>query len=293
MTPMRTVSAWARASRQSRPRATPAATELFSSVLREVFITFPPRIATCWWLVLLVTPVFGERLGKSTQGMGAPRGGKRSSQAAISFTSLANKKTPALLGIFRVGRAAQAPIFARFRCGGASDDRLEARNAHRDHVVDRPAPPTIGKNLDLDVPVETVRLDESADTRDINHPVSHHAAIVEHVGRRHQPVADVEGEQALAPGPFDLRRQFEIPPYVIDIEGNAEHAAAPRIEAIADVECLAQRAHAGTICSKHRMQWLDRQRHVCGARIFKHFGDAVFSLRLRRPDILGGCASRS
>src|SRR5215467_3664784 len=42
MTPIRTVSAWAWAKRQSRLSAVAAAAEFFRSVLREVFIAFLP-----------------------------------------------------------------------------------------------------------------------------------------------------------------------------------------------------------------------------------------------------------
>ena len=39
---------------------------------------------------------------------------------------------------------------------------------------------------------------QRADARQVDHAVAHHAAVVEQVGGRHQPVADVVGEQALA-----------------------------------------------------------------------------------------------
>ena len=89
---------------------------------------------------------------------------------------------------------------------------------------------------------------------------------------RHQPVADVEGEQALAAGARDLRFELRVPPHVIDVDGDAERGAAGavdahgaalrRVERIAQVERLLHRVDAGAVGRVHRMQRLDRERHA-------------------------------
>ena len=116
---------------------------------------------------------------------------------------------------------------------------------------------------------------------DVDDAVAHHAAVVEDVLGRHQPVADVKREQAILSGARDLRHQFRIPPDVIDVERDAEHAGALRIEPVADVERLLRRVHAGAVGGIHRMQRLDRERHVGLLRVFQHLGDAVVDLRPR------------
>ena len=66
------------------------------------------------------------------------------------------------------------------------------------------------------------RLDEAAQPRQIDDAIAHHAAIIERVCGRHQPVANVEGVQTAFPGPLDLRHQLEVPPHVIDVERDTE-----------------------------------------------------------------------
>ncbi len=88
------------------------------------------------------------------------------------------------------------------------------------------------------------------------------------------------------PCPRDLGMQFGIPPDVIDVEGDAEHAGAVGIETVADVERLFGGVHAGTVGRVSRMQRLDGQRHLRLPRIFHHLGDAVIDLRARIDDVL-------
>ncbi len=76
-----------------------------------------------------------------------------------------------------------------------------------------------------------------------------------------------KGQQPLCTRALDLRQQFEIPPNVIDVERNAEQAAAGRVKPVADIECLPGRADTRAVGGKHRMQGFDRQRHVRRTRI--------------------------
>ncbi len=65
-------------------------------------------------------------------------------------------------------------------------------DARSEYIIDRPAPPTVGKNLDFGIAREAFRLDSFAYRFDIDHTITHHSAIVEEVGSWHQPVTDVK-----------------------------------------------------------------------------------------------------
>jgi hypothetical protein len=133
---------------------------------------------------------------------------------------------------------------------------------------------------------QPLRFDGRPDARDIDDAVAHHSAVVHRVGGRHQPVADVKGQQPARARALDLGHQFEIPPDVIDVDGNTEHPAARRIDAVAHIERVPHRVHTGALGGGHRMQRLDRQRHSGRAGIFEKLRDAVFDLRVRGGDIL-------
>jgi hypothetical protein len=79
---------------------------------------------------------------------------------------------------------------------------------------------------------------------------------------------------------------------VIDVERDAERAAALRVESVAEVERLPGGIDAGAIGGVGRMQRLDRQRHPRVARIVQHLGDRVVHLRSRFADILRGRTAR-
>src|SRR3989442_11713528 len=72
--------------------------------------------------------------------------------------------------------------------------------ADTEYLVGVALPPVeLGEDLDL-VKARVARaLDPGADARQVDHAVAHHAAVVEQVARRHQPVADMVGEDALLP----------------------------------------------------------------------------------------------
>ena len=66
----------------------------------------------------------------------------------------------------------------------------------------------------------------------VDDAVAHHAAVEQQVARRHQPVADVIGEDALA-GARDLRGQVRVPPDVIDVDRDADAVAELVAEIVA------------------------------------------------------------
>ena len=70
-----------------------------------------------------------------------------------------------------------------------------ALDAGRQYMIHRLAPPVMGKNFDFGIARKAFYLDSFAYRFNIDDAVSHHAAIIEHVGGRHQPVADMKGQQ--------------------------------------------------------------------------------------------------
>src|SRR5437588_12109774 len=108
--------------------------------------------------------------------------------------------------------------FASLYPSYGSHRRPVPRDAGTEHVVHRPVPPPIRENLYFRIAAKSLRLNRRANRTDVDHAIAHHAAVVEDVFGRHQPVADVEGEQALLAGAGDLRHQLRIPPDMIDVE---------------------------------------------------------------------------
>ena len=60
------------------------------------------------------------------------------------------------------------------------------------HLLHRLSPPVIRKDFDLRIAGKALRLDGGARGFDVDDAVAHHAAVVEDVLGRHQPVADME-----------------------------------------------------------------------------------------------------
>jgi len=92
--------------------------------------------------------------------------------------------------------------------------------------------PPVGarEDLDLRVTLETGVFDPAAQLWQVDHAVTHHAAVFQQVGGRRQPVADVQGQQPFAAGTCDLCLQLGVPPDVIGIDGHAQRAAAAGVE---------------------------------------------------------------
>src|SRR6266851_10460721 len=98
-----------------------------------------------------------------------------------------------------------------------------AVDAGGEHVLGRALPPILGReDLDLAEPGIAGGLDPAADAAQIDDAVAHHAAVVEQVARRHQPVAEVEGEEAAGrAGAGDLAAQIRVPPDMVDVDCDA------------------------------------------------------------------------
>src|SRR5262245_7712723 len=135
-----------------------------------------------------------------------------------------------------------------------SAHRVEAFDAGGEHVVARARPP-VGGGEDLDLLGAAIagRLDPATDAAEIDDAVAHHAAVEQEVACRHQPVADVIGEDSVA-RPRDLPFEIRVPPDVIGVDRHADAVA----QRVAEVESVRQRVHAGAVGRVHRMQRLDR-----------------------------------
>src|SRR6202521_6178953 len=122
----------------------------------------------------------------------------------------------------------------------ATDTQLNHGAMPRDtglqDFIDRLSPPVVGKNLDLGITRKALRLDRAAYRFDIDHAVAHHAPVVENIPGRHQPVADMKGQQPVLAGADDLRQQFRVPPDVIDIKRYTQTAGARWVQPVADIE---------------------------------------------------------
>src|SRR4051812_45544713 len=78
-------------------------------------------------------------------------------------------------------------------------------DAGLEHLVAGARPPVGGReDLDLLRAFVTGLLDRAADAGEIDDAVAHLAAVEQEIARRHQPVADVVRQDAVA-GPRDLR----------------------------------------------------------------------------------------
>src|SRR5436190_21623623 len=113
-----------------------------------------------------------------------------------------------------------------------------ALDASAQHLV-RVAPPPVELGEDLHFLEAGVAgaLGPAADARQVDDAVAHHAAVVEEIARRHEPVADVIGEHPLLSGARDLLLELRVPPDVIDVERHAEAIA----QLLADIERLLER----------------------------------------------------
>src|ERR1044071_8444258 len=79
----------------------------------------------------------------------------------------------------------------------ALDHRLVPLQADAQHLARLALPPVLRReNLDVDQPVIAGRFDHAAQARKIDDAIARHAAVEQRVPGRHQPVADVIGEDA-------------------------------------------------------------------------------------------------
>ena len=87
-------------------------------------------------------------------------------------------------------------------------------------------------------------LDHGADRAQVDDAVAHHAAVEQQVGGRHQPVADVVGENALAPGARDLARRGRGP---TRRDRRRPRRRRPRPARRRGRSACAERVHAGAV----------------------------------------------
>ena len=111
----------------------------------------------------------------------------------------------------------------------ASHHRSVALGDDGQDLVGVALPPVVaGEDLDLDQAVVAGRLDQAADVGDVDHAVAHHAAIEQQILGRHQPVADMEAENAGGARALDLALELGVPPDVVDVDRDPEPALAVR-----------------------------------------------------------------
>jgi hypothetical protein len=95
--------------------------------------------------------------------------------------------------------------------------------------------------------------------RQIDDPITHHAAVKQQIARWYQPIADVIRKNAIAqPGSRDLPCEVGIPPDVVGVDCDADSVA----QGVAQVQRLRERIYTSAVGRIHRVQRLDGQRHV-------------------------------
>ena len=153
------------------------------------------------------------------------------------------------------------------------------------HLVGVALPPVVrGEDLHFVRAAIAGSLHPGANQRHVDHAVAHHAAIEQQIGRRHQPVADVERQQAVrvAARALDFAFEVRVPPDVVDVDGDAD----ARAQFVAQIVGMRHRVDAGAVGRVHRVQRLDRQRHAGGTRVFEQFADAVAHHFARAGEVL-------
>ena len=101
-------------------------------------------------------------------------------------------------------------------------------------------------------------LDQPSQAGEVDDPIAHQAAAGEHVGGRHQPVADVVArDQAVRGG--ELVLEPRVPEHVVGVDHDAGVRA---VEGAGERERLAERDDRRALADHHRMQRLDPQPHA-------------------------------
>src|SRR5215510_6109088 len=168
-----------------------------------------------------------------------------------------------------------------------STHRLMPRAADPEHLVRLALPPVVlGEDLDLVPPAVAGRLHPRADERDVDHAIPHHAAVEQEIGRRNEPIGDVEREQPLVARALDLELQLRVPPHVVHVDRYADPGPVVAGKLVAQVERLFHRVHARAIGAVHRVQRLDRERHARRARVVEDLADPVAHHLARAGEVL-------
>ena len=153
------------------------------------------------------------------------------------------------------------------RCRIVSAPRVRSRSTHVSSTSSARRPTSVGEDLDLGAACVAGGLHETSHLLQLDDAVAHHAAVVEQVARRHQPVADVIGEQPVAAGARDLRSSLGSHHTWYTSSATPERTAAAGLERVADVERLLQRVDAGALRRLHGMQRLDGERQPTARHI--------------------------
>src|SRR5712671_4367064 len=166
-------------------------------------------------------------------------------------------------------------------------DGLVPHAAGHEHFVRIPPPP-VARRQDLDLVKAAIPglFHPRAHERKVDDAVAHHSAVGEQVRGGHQPVADMERQQALVARALDLSLQQGIPPDVVDVHHDTEGTACTAVQFVAQVERLGERVHAGPVGAVHRMQRLDRERDARRTRVIEHSADPVPHYRSRAREVL-------
>src|SRR5262245_10431096 len=158
-------------------------------------------------------PATANRLGRWQQPAASPASygsqfHSQSSMAEVCWRDMGpNRGSCAWAGRQSLGALAQQLRAAVRRAGAArgvapprwcwphgSHHGVVARDAGIENLLRRQPPPVFGENLNFRRPGVARRLDPAADLLQLDDAITHHAAIVEKIARRQQPITDMVGQ---------------------------------------------------------------------------------------------------
>ena len=160
--------------------------------------------------------------------------------------------------------------------------------AGRQHFIAVAFPPAGRKNLHLVHASITGGLDPGANQRNIDHPVAHHAPVIQQISGRHQPVANVERQDAIFSPPAPRARS------ALSVSGPTTHGRhrrryrSPLPNSSQRSLACSMRIHAGPVAGVHRVQRLNGQRHAptrAHTRAIRPIHRAPSAARRRCPSI--------
>src|SRR4051812_36983862 len=105
--------------------------------------------------------------------------------------------TKARLAVPAVAAAAFISISLLASSPRFSYNTAVAFDAQVQHMAVILLPPAVRKYFHLGISREALCFDPAADLANVDHAIAHHSAVIEQVGRGAQPIADVQGQQAL------------------------------------------------------------------------------------------------
>jgi hypothetical protein len=78
------------------------------------------------------------------------------------------------------------------------------------------------KDFNFAKALKALRLNPAPDFWNVDHPIAHHAPIVQQIAGGRKPIADMEGQQSFLASTFNLLLKFGIPPHVINVNSNTQ-----------------------------------------------------------------------